>query len=125
MTGYGRVSRMYSVGLNMTLRLGAALAVLTVSAPAIGAQSKGSPEKGNEVFDEQCGSCHFAYSSDRKVGPGLKFLFAKEKLESNGKAVTDGNVRETIDKGGKGMPGFKGALSDEDKTDLMAYLKTL
>lgn len=89
------------------------------------AQSKGSAEKGNEVFDEQCGSCHNAYSSDRKAGPGLKFLFAKERLESNGKPVTDVSVREVIEKGGKGMPAFKDTLSDDDKRDLIAYLKTL
>jgi cytochrome c2 len=92
---------------------------------ALQGQSKGSAEKGNEVFDEQCGGCHSAYSSDRKAGPSLQSLFGKEKLASNGKPVTDANVQEQIDKGGKGMPAYKESLSADDKADLMAYLKTL
>jgi cytochrome c len=89
------------------------------------AQSKADPDKGNEVFDEQCAQCHSADSENRKAGPGLKFLFAKEKLESNGKPVNEANVREMIDKGGKGMPAFKDTLAADDKTNLIAYLKTL
>jgi cytochrome c len=100
------------------------MAVVAV-VPLVFGQSKGSAEKGNEVFDEQCASCHNAYSSDRKVGPGLKLLFAKDKLESNGKAVSEASVREVLEKGGKGMPAFKDSLSADDKTDLLAYLKTL
>lgn len=60
-----------------------------------------------------------------KVGPGLKLLYAREKLQSNGKAVTDANVLEKIEKGGGKMPPFKGTLSDADKADVIAYLKTL
>ena len=89
------------------------------------AQNTASPEKGNELFDEQCSSCHFSASVDKKVGPGLKLLFAKEKLESNGKPVNDANVLEKIDKGGGKMPAFKDSLSADDKADLIAYLKTL
>ena len=112
--------------LTASFKLQALLAAtLALTPAAISAQSKGSAEKGNEVFDEQCASCHEAYSSDRKVGPGLKFLYAKGKLESNGKAVSDASVREVIEKGGKGMPAFKETMSDDDKTDLIAYLKTL
>jgi cytochrome c2 len=108
-------------GAGVYLLVGALLMV----PPVITGQTKGSAEKGNEVFDEQCGSCHHAYSPDRKVGPGLQSLFAKEKLESNGKPVNETNVLDLIDKGGKGMPAFKGALSADDRADLMAYLKTL
>src|ERR1700732_1028614 len=92
---------------------------------ALRAQSKGDAEKGNEVFDEQCSSCHNAYSSERKSGPGLKWLFSKGKLESNGKPASEANIREMIEAGGKGMPAFKTTLSGEDKSGLIAYLKTL
>ena len=59
------------------------------------------------------------------MGPGLKLLFAKPKLESNGKPVNDANVLDKIEKGGNGMPAFKDTLSSDDKADLIAYLKTL
>ena len=92
---------------------------------AIATQTTASAEKGNEVFDEQCASCHHAYDSDRKIGPSLQFLFGKEKLQSNGKPVNDANVLELIAKGAKGMPAFKDGLSEDDKADLLAYLRTL
>jgi cytochrome c len=93
--------------------------------PLLCAQTKGDPDKGNEIFDEQCASCHNAYSDERKKGPALKGLFAKDKLESNGKPANEANIREKIAVGGKGMPAFKEGLSPADQADLIAYLKTL
>jgi mono/diheme cytochrome c family protein len=58
------------------------------------------------------------------MGPGLKGLFTKDKL-NNGKKVTEENVRAQIDEGGNGMPAYKEMLSEDEKTDLIAYLKTL
>jgi cytochrome c2 len=107
------------------MRAGGLLAVAFVALQSASPQNKGSAEKGNEVFDEQCSSCHNAYSSEKKTGPGLKLLFARDKLESNGKPVTDANVQERIDRGGNGMPAYKDTLSADDKADLLAYLKTL
>ena len=101
------------------------LALSLLLIPSVGAWTAGDPDKGNEIFDEQCASCHHAYSTDRKVGPGLSGLFAKAKLESNGKPANQENVIEVIEKGGKGMPAFKGTLSEQDRADLIAYLKTL
>jgi mono/diheme cytochrome c family protein len=34
-------------------------------------------------------------------------------------------VRAQIDEGGNGMPAYKEMLGDDDKDDLIAYLKTL
>ena len=59
------------------------------------------------------------------VGPGLKWLYSKGKLDANGKPVTDANVLEMINRGGKQMPAFKSTLTEEDKSNLLAYLKTL
>jgi cytochrome c len=79
--------------------------------------------KGKEVF-EQCGVCHNADSEEKKMGPGLKGLFKKEKM-SNGKAPTEANVKAKINEGGGGMPGYADTLTDTEKNDLIAYLKTL
>jgi cytochrome c len=90
------------------------------------AQDKGKPgdaAKGKDVFD-QCAVCHNADSEETKVGPGLKGLFKHAKLV-NGKPVTDANVREKINEGGNGMPAYADQLSDQDKNDVIAYLKTL
>ncbi len=85
--------------------------------------AKGDPEKGKEVFTA-CGVCHNPDSDDKKVGPGLKGLFKKDKL-MNGKKPTEANIRSKIDEGGNGMPAYKDMLGDQEKDDLIAYLKTL
>lgn len=83
----------------------------------------GDAAKGKDVFD-QCSVCHNTDSTETKIGPGLKGLFKKDKL-TNGKAPTEANVRAKIDEGGNGMPAYKDQLSDQDKDNLIAYLKTL
>jgi len=96
---------------------------LAIASTTVFAAGKGDPAKGKEVF-QQCMPCHNADSTEKKMGPGLKGLFSKEKL-SNGKKPTEANVRAQIDNGGNGMPAYKEMLSDEEKNDLIAYLKTL
>lgn len=97
--------------------------VLTVGSLTALSSAKGDPEKGKAVF-EQCAICHNPDSDEKKMGPGLKGLFKKDKL-ANGKKPTEANVRERIDDGGNGMPAYKDMLSDQEKDDLIAYLKTL
>jgi len=87
-------------------------------------QKKGDAAKGMAVF-EQCSVCHNADSAERKMGPGLKGLLKKGKLESNGKPANEANVLEKINEGGNGMPAYKDTLSDDEKSNLLAYLKTL
>jgi cytochrome c len=87
--------------------------------------AKGDAAKGKEVFG-QCAVCHNSDSTEQKMGgaPGLKGLFKRDKLK-NGKKITDATIREQIDAGGNGMPPYKDLLSDQEKDDLVAYLKTL
>jgi mono/diheme cytochrome c family protein len=44
---------------------------------------------------------------------------------NNGKKPTDANVRALLNTGGNGMPSFSDMLSDTEREDVMAYLKTL
>lgn len=83
----------------------------------------GDAAKGKEVF-EQCGVCHNADSEEKKMGPGLKGLYKKAKL-NNGKKPSDETIKAIINAGGNGMPSYETILSDEEKTNLLAYLKTL
>jgi cytochrome c2 len=90
---------------------------------AAGLHAAGDAAKGKEVFD-QCAVCHNADSAEKKMGPGLKGLFKHDKM-TNGKKPTEANVRAKIDEGGTAMPPYKDMLSDKEKDDLVAYLKTL
>ena len=96
---------------------------LAVGSKVMLSAGKGDAAKGKAVF-EQCGVCHNPESDEKKLGPGLKGLFKKDKM-SNGKKPTEANVRTRIDEGGSGMPAYKDMLSDSEKDDLIAYLKTL
>ena len=98
------------------------LTIAAGSATALMA-AKGDPAKGKEVF-EQCAMCHNADSTEKKMGPGLKGLFKRDKM-ADGKKLTEATVRARIDDGGNGMPGYKDTLDDQQKEDLIAYLKTL
>ena len=107
-----------------TLCGAAVLAVGVISNPIA---SKGTPapnvDKGKETF-EQCAVCHNVDTDEKKMGPSLKGLFQKEKLK-NGKKPTEANIKAIINAGGNGMPAYADMLADDEKTDLIAYLKTI
>lgn len=98
-------------------------AALSLSLSLAQDKKAGDAAKGKEVF-EQCGVCHAADSNEKKMGPGLKGLFKAEKM-ANGKKPTDENVMAKVNEGGNGMPAYKDMLEDQEKKDLLAYLKTL
>jgi len=98
-------------------------AVLALGGKIMMAAPKGDAEKGKAVF-EQCSVCHNADSDEKKMGPGLKGLFKRDKMV-NGKKPSDTTVLEKINDGGNGMPPYKDLLSDKEKDDLIAYLRTL
>ncbi len=100
-----------------------ALATLLTTGNAVAADKAGDAKKGKEVF-EQCSVCHNVDSDEKKMGPALKGLYKKEKLK-NGKKVTDEAVKAIINAGGNGMPAYADMLSDDERKDLIAYLKTV
>jgi mono/diheme cytochrome c family protein len=105
-------------------RVWAICVTLAAGSTAAWSAAKGDAEKGKEVFQQQCGVCHSPDTDEKKMGPGLKGLFKKEKL-TNGKKPTEANIRTQIEEGGNGMPPYKDTLGDGEKDDLIAYLKTL
>ena len=105
------------------MRMIAACIVLAGATKVMVSAGKADAAKGKEVF-EQCAVCHNADSDEKKMGPGLKGLFKKDKM-TNGKKPTEATVRARVDEGGQGMPAYKDMLSDQEKDDLIAYLKTL
>jgi len=107
---------------NTILSLGAG-GLLLVGMSLSAADTKGDPEKGKEVF-EQCGVCHNTDTDEKKIGPSLKGLYKHDKLK-NGKKVTDENVKAMINAGGNGMPAYADLLSEAEKANVIAYLKTL
>jgi cytochrome c2 len=93
-------------------------------AAGLASGKEGDAAKGKETFEANCMVCHNTDTDEKKVGPSLKGLYKHEKL-TNGKAVNDANVRAVVNAGGKGMPSFKDMLSEDDKDNIIAFLKTL
>jgi cytochrome c len=95
------------------------------SALVFGAAKPGDAAKGKDTFSQSCDVCHNTDSTDVKVGPGLKGLFKKPNLQ-NKKKVSDATVMDLINKGSPaGMPAFEDQLSDQERANVLAYLKTL
>ena len=84
----------------------------------------GDAAKGKDVFESNCSVCHNADSTEKKMGPGLKGLYKKDKL-ANGKKPSDAVIRAIINDGGNGMPSYADMLTAEEKNNVVAYLKTL
>ena len=80
--------------------------------------------KGKSTFEDSCSVCHNSDSTERKMGPGFKGLFKRDKL-ANGKAVNEANVTGVINEGGNGMPPFGDTLTKTEKENVVAFLKTL
>ncbi len=99
------------------------LGLIAAAGFSASAKAAGDAAKGKETF-EQCGVCHNTDTDEKKVGPSLKGLYKREKLK-NGKPVNDASVRAVINAGGNGMPAYQEILSDEEKDNVIAYLKTL
>ena len=120
------LTNFWNVSMKKSLLAAAGVAVLAASPVVFGQAKKASGDatKGKDVFESNCSVCHNADSTEKKMGPGLKGLFKKEKL-NNGKKPTETNIRAIINTGGNGMPSYSDMLTDEEKNDVVAYLKTL
>ena len=99
------------------------LAVALVANLGVAKAAPADAAKGKETF-EQCAVCHNVDTDEKKMGPSLKGLFKKDKLK-NGKKPTEANIKAIINAGGNGMPAYADMLSDDEKADLLAYLKTI
>jgi mono/diheme cytochrome c family protein len=79
---------------------------------------------GRRVYQTYCAACHKAYSSSGMKGPGLKRLFRKPFLPS-GLPANDRFVRQSV-VGGRGMmPPLGDSVTEQQLSDLLAYLHTL
>lgn len=104
------------------LAVGSLAFVLAMGLPLMAAD--GDAKKGEAVFNDNCAACH-STGTDQLVGPGLKGLFKKEKLVT-GKPANEENVRAIINDGTSGgMPPMGGGMKDDEKDNLIAYLKTI
>ncbi|HTS68886.1 MAG TPA: cytochrome c [Terriglobia bacterium] len=90
-----------------------------------GCGDRQAEHRGEELFQQNCATCHEAPNPElKKQPPKLEGLFQSKTLPS-GALATDEQVRKTIIKGVGTMPAFDQRLSTEDVNDLLAYLHQL
>jgi mono/diheme cytochrome c family protein len=81
----------------------------------------GDAQHGQAEFAQYCGVCH----QDGKNGaPPLAGVFQRRELPS-GTPATDDRMRDTIKMGRSNMPGFGSVLSEQQVSDIVAYLHTI
>jgi mono/diheme cytochrome c family protein len=105
-----------------TIRRGlwAGMAVALVIPSSTAAQEPGDSQQGREVFEQNCAMCHGSDASGM-MGMHPSLRGATERLSREGVEVTIRNGRNVMPP----MPAFEGRLSDEDISDVIAYLDTL
>jgi cytochrome c551 len=76
-------------------------------------EGEGTERADEEVFAEECSVCHGATGHGRNGGPDLRTMPLAETQEGAETQVTNG---------GGGMPAFKGTLSEEEISNVAAYV---
>jgi cytochrome c2 len=87
-------------------------------------EDKESIGQGKTLFDAKCGICHDAYSTQTIVGPGLKGVLKNPRLPVSERPSTPENIRSQLKTPFNRMPSFD-YLSEEEITDIIAFLNTL
>jgi cytochrome c553 len=80
--------------------------------------------RGRTLFLARCSACHDPESTLTKVGPGLKGLLRNPHLPKSGHPATAESIRFQLRQPLGAMPSFA-YLSEEEMSDLIAYLNTL
>jgi mono/diheme cytochrome c family protein len=79
---------------------------------------------GRRVYDARCAECHYAYSKRDLRGPSMHGLFQKQFM-SSGIPANDDRVTDIIMMGRAKMPGFSQKITQQQLSELLAYLHTL
>jgi mono/diheme cytochrome c family protein len=80
---------------------------------------------GRHVYDYYCDRCHAPYSSRGRQGPSMKGIFQHQYLPMSGMPANDDRVTDIIKMGRNKMPAYGQDLSQQQISDLLAYLHTL
>jgi len=109
------------------------IAMVTVSTQVF-AQTDELVEAGKKIFDKRCWFCHGR--EGKGDGPVAEYLVPrprdfvtalfKFRVTESGYPPTDENLHRTLKEGvpGTAMPSFEGLLEEEERTQVIQYIKT-
>jgi len=78
----------------------------------------GNPVNGGKIYNQQCKKCHGA--NGKSTLPGVADFSRGEGL-----LKADSELLKKIRNGGGMMPAYRGALKDDDISDVITYLRKL
>lgn len=114
-------TRFHQFGIVCIFHFAFLTASTSVAAPV------GVPEQGKPIFEQRCASCHGLQG--RGDGPQAPFLSPRPaSLISAGTSVkTDAELFAVINNGKPrtAMPAWKDALNEQERRDVLAYIRTL
>lgn len=90
----------------------------------VSSEIAGNVERGASFFNAECLPCHYADSDEKKIGPGLKDLFKREKLPYSSRPTSVENIKQQLLRPAMVMPSFT-KMTKQELADLIAYLNTL
>jgi cytochrome c6 len=82
-----------------------------------GISQAADPNKGAEIYNTHCASCHGVSGDSVMVG-------APNFAQGEGLMSPDSKLLISIQNGKTAMPAYRGVLSDQDILDAIAYLRT-
>jgi mono/diheme cytochrome c family protein len=104
-----------------------ALALLTAGLAGGAPSLRGNPDEGRLIFEDRCASCHGRQG--RGDGPQAPYLSPRPaSLISAGTSVkSDAELLAVIAEGKArtAMPAWKDLLTEEQRRDVLAYIRTL
>ncbi len=87
-----------------------------------GQQASRGPINGQQLFEENCASCHGLSGQGHPAMGTSMFHFNDAKWQQ---MRTDEQIRNTILHGRGSMPAFQGALSEQEVNAIVAHVRTL
>ncbi|HEX9633057.1 MAG TPA: c-type cytochrome [Gemmatimonadales bacterium] len=112
----------------------AAAVLLLTAAPAARPPADAQEPRGKAVYDKWCAGCHGDDGAGRgeaaafMLPPPRDFTRAAYQIRStaSGELPTDADLRRMVDDGmpGTAMPGWRTRLSDRERDDVVAYIKS-
>jgi mono/diheme cytochrome c family protein len=81
--------------------------------------------QGRKLYDDYCDRCHEPYSSRGKKGPSMKGVFKHQYLSISGLPANDERMTDIVKNGRAKMEGFRQVMTDQQISDLLAYMHTL
>jgi mono/diheme cytochrome c family protein len=82
----------------------------------------------SKIFSERCAHCHGEKGDGKRPRGSMYFYFTQPANFTESKimdAMTDGEIFWKITTGNRPMPSYKDSLTDEERWELVDFLRTL